>query len=109
MCGIRRATCLYPEAGKGHPVSILDSGRNKKRNHMKSYTYTELDELTGEVLPERAVLSTLLAGGGHNGGGAVVSPQCQGVVAVNEGLAGVAGATNSSSMQCIGSTLAVGG
>ncbi|HEY8481730.1 MAG TPA: hypothetical protein VIL71_18035 [Spirillospora sp.] len=31
---------------------------------MKSYTYTELDELTGEVLPERAVLSTLLAADG---------------------------------------------
>ena len=39
---------------------------------MKSYTYTELDELTGEVLPERAVLSTLLAGGGHHGGGGVI-------------------------------------
>jgi len=76
---------------------------------MKSYTYTELDKLAGELLPERAVLSTLLAGGGHDGGGAVVSPQCQGVVAVNQGLAGVAGATNSSSMQCVGSTLAVGG
>ncbi|TQM70782.1 hypothetical protein FHX41_4518 [Actinomadura hallensis] len=76
---------------------------------MKSYTYTELDELTGEVLPERAVLSTLLAGGGHDGGGAIVSPQCQGVVAVNQGLAGVAGATNSSSMQCVGATVIAGG
>lgn len=76
---------------------------------MKSYTYTELDELTGEVLPERAVLSTLLAGGGHDGGGAVVSPQCQGVVAVNQGVAGLLGATNSSSMQCVGATVIAGG
>ncbi|TQM70783.1 hypothetical protein FHX41_4519 [Actinomadura hallensis] len=77
---------------------------------MKSYTYTELDELTGEVLPERAVLSTLLAGGGHHGGGgAIVVPQCQGVVAVNQGLAGLLGATNSSSMQCVGATVIAGG
>ncbi|WP_395109348.1 hypothetical protein [Actinomadura sp. SCN-SB] len=33
---------------------------------MKTLSYTELDELAGEVLPERAVLSTLLVGG--NGG-----------------------------------------
>ena len=31
---------------------------------MKSFSYTELDMLAGEVLPERAVLSTLLVGGG---------------------------------------------
>lgn len=31
---------------------------------MKSFSYTELDLLAGEVLPERAVLSTLLVGGG---------------------------------------------
>ncbi|OLT31751.1 hypothetical protein BJF79_00830 [Actinomadura sp. CNU-125] len=45
---------------------------------MKSFSYTELDMLAGEVLPERAVLSTLLVGGGdenenanvnHLGGG----------------------------------------
>jgi hypothetical protein len=47
---------------------------------MKSFSYTELDKLAGEVLPERAVLSTLLVGGGsdndnenfnlnHGGGG----------------------------------------
>lgn len=41
---------------------------------MKSYSYTELAELTGEVLPERAVLSTLLVGGG-NGGHSIV-PNC---------------------------------
>lgn len=33
---------------------------------MKSFSYTELDKLAGEVLPERAVLSTLLVGGGEN-------------------------------------------
>ncbi|NDU77506.1 hypothetical protein GWI34_33530 [Actinomadura sp. DSM 109109] len=33
---------------------------------MKSFSYTELDKLAGEVLPERAVLSTLLVGGGGN-------------------------------------------
>ncbi|XRQ04372.1 hypothetical protein ACN3XK_48540 [Actinomadura welshii] len=33
---------------------------------MKSFSYTELDALTGEILPERAVLSTLLVGGGEN-------------------------------------------
>ncbi|RKS71735.1 hypothetical protein BZB76_4542 [Actinomadura pelletieri DSM 43383] len=44
---------------------------------MKSFSYSELDKLAGEVLPERAVLSTLLAGGGGNGGGdTVVSSSC---------------------------------
>ncbi|TDC66364.1 hypothetical protein E1200_16845 [Actinomadura sp. GC306] len=76
---------------------------------MKSYTYTELAQLTGEVLPERAVLSTLLAGGGHGGGGGViVAPQCQGVVAVNQGLLGAIAPSNSSSMQCVGTTVAAG-
>ncbi|GAA0581651.1 MULTISPECIES: hypothetical protein [Actinomadura] len=75
---------------------------------MKSYTYTELEMLTGEVLPERAVLSTLLAGGG-NGGGAIVAPNCQAVTAVNHGLLGIVNpATNSSSMACAGSTVAAG-
>ncbi|MEV3920113.1 hypothetical protein [Actinomadura coerulea] len=36
---------------------------------MKSFSYTELDKLAGEVLPERAVLSTLLVGGGENENG----------------------------------------
>jgi len=56
---------------------------------MKSFSYTELDLLAGEVLPERAVLSTLLAGGhgetentnvnhgGHDGGTTIVSNACQ--------------------------------
>ncbi|MBD2894467.1 hypothetical protein ABT299_08335 [Spirillospora sp. NPDC000708] len=33
----------------------------------QTFSYAELDRLSGEVLPERAVLSTLLAGGGDNG------------------------------------------
>ncbi|MFI0451163.1 hypothetical protein [Actinomadura sp. 6N118] len=58
---------------------------------MKSFSYAELDLLAGEVLPERAVLSTLLLAAdgdsynnnnaGHHGGGAtgstVVSNACQ--------------------------------
>ncbi|GAA0581643.1 MULTISPECIES: hypothetical protein [Actinomadura] len=78
---------------------------------MKSYTYTELETLTGEVLPERAVLSTLLAGGGHGGGGgAIVVPNCQAVTAVNHGLLGIVNpATNSSSIACAGSTVVAGG
>ncbi|KAB2369558.1 hypothetical protein [Actinomadura montaniterrae] len=32
-----------------------------------TFSYDELDRLSGEVLPERAVLSTLLSGGGDNG------------------------------------------
>ncbi|QFG24435.1 hypothetical protein [Actinomadura sp. WMMB 499] len=40
---------------------------------MKSFSYTELDMLAGEVLPERAVLSTLLVGGGHGDDTTVVS------------------------------------
>ncbi|TDC66365.1 hypothetical protein E1200_16850 [Actinomadura sp. GC306] len=75
---------------------------------MKSYTYTELAQLTGEVLPERAVLSTLLAGGGGDNGGVIVAPQCQGVVNVNQGLAGAIAASNSSSMTCAGTTVAAG-
>ncbi|QKG22005.1 hypothetical protein [Actinomadura verrucosospora] len=31
-----------------------------------TFSYAELDRLSGEVLPERAVLSTLLTGGGDN-------------------------------------------
>lgn len=42
---------------------------------MKEMSFTELDALAGEVLPERAVLSTLMIGGegdsynNNNGGG----------------------------------------
>jgi hypothetical protein len=35
---------------------------------MKTLSYTELDALAGEVLPERAVLSTLLVSSGDGGG-----------------------------------------
>ncbi|MFG2006316.1 hypothetical protein ACGFNU_44940 [Spirillospora sp. NPDC048911] len=49
---------------------------------MKSFSYTELDLLVGEILPERAVLSTLLAADGDSFnnnnaggvGGGVVTP-----------------------------------
>ncbi|QKW06528.1 hypothetical protein HUT18_09050 [Streptomyces sp. NA04227] len=41
---------------------------------MNAITFEELDGLTGELLPERAVLSTVVpfnnAGGGHDAGGA---------------------------------------
>ncbi|MEU8341365.1 hypothetical protein SAMN05443665_1010110 [Actinomadura meyerae] len=43
---------------------------------MKSFSYTELDKLAGEVLPERAVLSTLLVGGGHGDGHTVTTSSC---------------------------------
>ncbi|WP_149264927.1 hypothetical protein [Actinomadura sp. K4S16] len=86
---------------------------------MKSFSYTDLDKLTGEVLPERAVLSTLLAGGGHghghnengnfnfNHGGhgghdgfTAVVPLCQSVVTSHEGLLGLIGADNESHFVC---------
>lgn len=45
---------------------------------MKSFSYTELAELAGEILPERAVLSTLLVnGGGHGDGTTAVVNACQ--------------------------------
>ncbi|WP_149264924.1 hypothetical protein [Actinomadura sp. K4S16] len=61
---------------------------------MKSFSYTDLDRLTGEVLPERAVLSTLLTSGGHHGhgghgghgGSTAVVPLCQSVVTSHEAL-----------------------
>jgi hypothetical protein len=84
---------------------------------MKSFSYTELDKLTGEVLPERAVLSTLLAGGGHHGHGnensnfnlnhgghgggfTAVVPLCQSVVTSHEGILGLIGANNESHFVC---------
>lgn len=96
---------------------------------MKSFSYTELDQLAGEVLPERAVLSTLLVGGGdddnhnfnlnanHGNGGddhgtTAVVPQCQ---AVNNnpqgGLVGALGLSSNnptSSFTCAGSTVVSG-
>ncbi|WP_141577863.1 hypothetical protein [Actinomadura sp. WMMA1423] len=74
---------------------------------MKSYSYSDLDELTGELLPERAVLSTLLAGGGHGhghggggGGFTAVVPLCQSTVSSHEGLLGLLNANNESSFVC---------
>jgi hypothetical protein len=93
---------------------------------MKSFSYSELDKLVGEVLPERAVLSTLLIGGGENengnfnlnanhGGGhggsgtTAVVPNCQ---AINNnpqgGLVGALGLSSNnptSSFTCAGSTV----
>lgn len=77
---------------------------------MKSFSYTELDKLAGEVLPERAVLSTLLVGGGqndngnfnlnanhggHDGGTTVVGTSCQSNV--NHSQGGLVGALGLSS------------
>ncbi|WP_141577864.1 hypothetical protein [Actinomadura sp. WMMA1423] len=84
---------------------------------MKSFSYSDLDKLTGEVLPERAVLSTLLAGGGGNsngnengnfnlnhGGGSTgttaVVPLCQSTVSSHEGILGVLNADNESHFVC---------
>ncbi|WP_149264928.1 hypothetical protein [Actinomadura sp. K4S16] len=89
---------------------------------MKSFSYSDLDRLTGEVLPERAVLSTLLAGGGnsnengnlnlnHGGGGegsTAVVPLCQSVVTSHEGLAGLLAADNESHFVCSSAAVASG-
>ncbi|WUH97184.1 hypothetical protein OHR68_27060 [Spirillospora sp. NBC_00431] len=96
---------------------------------MKSFSYSELDMLAGEVLPERAVLSTLLVGGGenengnlnfnhnnggghHGGGTTAVVPNCQ---AINNnpqgGLVGALGLSSNnptSSFTCAGSTVVSG-
>ena len=72
---------------------------------MKSYSYSELDKLTGEILPERAVLSTLLAGGG---GGATVVPNCASSAVSNGGGLGqlLLGGPNTVSVVCSGATVA---
>ncbi|TDE38699.1 hypothetical protein [Actinomadura sp. 6K520] len=91
---------------------------------MKSYTYTELEQLTGEVLPERAVLSTLLVGGGgenenanfnlnHGGGNGdggttAVVPNCQSVINSSQGVAAVLAPVHNSSFTCAGSTVVSG-
>ncbi|MFG3011148.1 hypothetical protein ACGFZB_11920 [Streptomyces cinerochromogenes] len=44
---------------------------------MSKISFEELDGLTGEMLPERAVLSAFYGGGGDNGGSNIVSnPVC---------------------------------
>ncbi len=90
---------------------------------MKSFSYTELDLLAGEVLPERAVLSTLLVGGGGNdndngnlninhsdsdSGTTAVAPLCQGTIYHNQGLAGLAAANDSSSFTCAAAAVVSG-
>jgi hypothetical protein len=56
---------------------------------MKSFSYTELDLLAGEVLPERAVLSTLLVGGGHGDNDSTVLSQQSCSVVNNQQNAGL--------------------
>ncbi|MEU8121919.1 hypothetical protein AB0C21_24710 [Spirillospora sp. NPDC049024] len=89
---------------------------------MKSFSYSDLDKLTGEVLPERAVLSTLLAGGGNSngnenanfnlGGGhdgtTAISPLCQSTASTHEGLAGLLGANTQSTFTCAGAAVVSG-
>ena len=95
---------------------------------MKSFSYTELDEMVGEILPERAVLSTLLVGGGsenenanlnlnhggggHDGGTTAVVPQCQSNITTSQGgLIGALGLSSTnpgSSFTCAGSTVVSG-
>jgi hypothetical protein len=94
---------------------------------MKSFSYTELDKLAGEVLPERAVLSTLLVGGGsdndnqnfnlnhdggHDGGTTAVVPNCQGNINHSQGgLVGALGLSSenpNTSFTCAGSSVISG-
>ncbi|TDC56015.1 hypothetical protein E1281_09325 [Actinomadura sp. KC345] len=95
---------------------------------MKSFSYTELDEMVGEILPERAVLSTLLVGGGsenenanlnlnhggggHDGGTTAVVPQCQSNINHSQGgLVGALGLSSenpNTSFTCAGSTVVSG-
>jgi len=91
---------------------------------MKSFSYTELDKLAGEVLPERAVLSTLLVGGGdndnlnfnhsgHGGGGSTAGlSHCQSVINHPQGgLVGALGLSSenpNSSFTCAGSSVISG-
>ncbi|KAB2378952.1 MULTISPECIES: hypothetical protein [Actinomadura] len=94
---------------------------------MKSFSYTELDKLAGEVLPERAVLSTLLVGGdsdndnqnfnlgnggGHDGGTTAVVPNCQSNINHSQGgLVGALGLSSENpnqSFTCAGSSVISG-
>ncbi|MBD2894362.1 hypothetical protein ACFYTC_44215 [Actinomadura nitritigenes] len=92
---------------------------------MKSFSYTELDKLAGEVLPERAVLSTLLVGGdndnenlnlsgggGHGEGTTAVVPDCQSNIDHSQGgLVGALGLSSenpNSSFTCAGSSVVSG-
>ncbi|QKG24565.1 hypothetical protein [Actinomadura verrucosospora] len=94
---------------------------------MNSFSYTELDKLAGEVLPERAVLSTLLVGGdgssnenqnfnlgggGHDGGTTAVVPNCQSNINHSQGgLVGALGLSSENpnqSFTCAGSSVVSG-
>ncbi|MBD2891714.1 hypothetical protein ABT299_00450 [Spirillospora sp. NPDC000708] len=93
---------------------------------MNSFSYTELDKLAGEVLPERAVLSTLLVGGdsdndnqnfnlgggGHDGGTTAVVPDCQSNITHSQGgLVGALGLSSenpNSSFTCSASSVVSG-
>ncbi|MFB4300533.1 hypothetical protein [Actinomadura sp. NTSP31] len=94
---------------------------------MNSFSYTELDKLAGEVLPERAVLSTLLVGGGdsdndnlnlnhdgggHNDGTTAVVPNCQSNINHSQGgLVGALGLSSenpTTSFTCAGSSVVSG-
>ncbi|MGA8116589.1 MAG: hypothetical protein WCA46_23365 [Actinocatenispora sp.] len=81
---------------------------------MSAISFEELDQLAGEMLPERAVLSTVtpFAGGPEGGGnlaiadgghsGPTISSACQ---AVNNGpLAGMLGGSNS--LTCVPAAIA---
>ncbi len=53
----------------------LHGRRPKGRNSVSKISFEELDGLTGEMLPERAVLSAFY-GGGHDGSNIVSNPVC---------------------------------
>ncbi|UUU33861.1 hypothetical protein JIX56_30685 [Streptomyces sp. CA-210063] len=68
---------------------------------MSKITFEELDGLTGEMLPERSVLSTFAPGGGNDG--AIVTNACVSHhVDTNPGLLGlnIAGTPAQSSITC---------
>jgi hypothetical protein len=105
--------------------------REIERNFMSTISFEELDGLSGELLPERSVLSVVTpfnnaGGGGHGGGssssaaafggdgghgGAISSSACQ--APNNQGTAGLVGALGlgaqipNSSLTCAPASTAV--
>jgi hypothetical protein len=95
---------------------------------MKTLSYTELDALAGEVLPERAVLSTLLVssgdggdsynnnndggGHGHNGGSTIAQNACQSHISKPDGgllqLVGLHAQNDHQSFTCVPGTTVSG-
>ncbi|WP_018656783.1 hypothetical protein [Actinomadura flavalba] len=90
---------------------------------MKAFSYAELESLTGEVLPERAVLSTMLAGGdsynnagnhggGHGPGSTVVMNACQSNISRPDSgllqLVGLHAQNDASSFTCVPGTAVSG-